>query len=168
MMQTGFLHIAKRVIHLLIAYNPIQVFLNKKILLPYSNEYNEISDPVKQETVKQLNGADHPLVFMSLLKYIYDVINEFIMEALMNQLTLRKIPLRVERQLRVHSKQKRMSLNKSAVALLSKALGVEDSPAPRRKRDLSRFLGSMNSDDAKMFDDNTRGFRAIDPELWNK
>lgn len=84
----------------------------------------------------------------------------------MNHLTLRKIPPDIEKKLRVHSKKNGMSLNKYAVSLLSTAMGREDSPAPKRKRDLSRFLGSMSSDNARMFTENTRDFRTIDRELW--
>jgi hypothetical protein len=85
---------------------------------------------------------------------------------IMNQLTLRKIPKPVERKLRLYSKQKNESLNKSVISLLSKALGVSDAPHLNRKRDLSRFLGTMSSDEAKKFDSNTSDFEKIDKELW--
>jgi hypothetical protein len=88
------------------------------------------------------------------------------MEASMNQMTLRKIPGSVERKLRLHAKQNNESLNQSIISLLSKALGVSDSSHPKRKRDLSRFMGAMSSDEAKKFNDNTSDFGKIDKELW--
>ena len=58
----------------------------------------------------------------------------------MKQLTLRKIPARVEKQLRVHARRNGLSLNKTAVSLLSRALGVEEPGRSKHKRDLSSFL----------------------------
>jgi hypothetical protein len=88
------------------------------------------------------------------------------MEASMNQMTLRKIPVSVERKLRLHAKQNNESLNQSIISLLSKALGVSDSSHPKHKRDLSRFMGTMSSDEAKKFNDDTSDFGKIDKELW--
>jgi hypothetical protein len=96
----------------------------------------------------------------------YGVIYECILEASMNQLTLRKIPGPVERKLRLYSKQNNESLNKSVISILSKALGVSDSPHPKRKRNLSRFMGAMSSDEAKKFNNDTSDFEKIDKELW--
>jgi len=84
----------------------------------------------------------------------------------MNQMTLRKIPASVERKLRLHAKQNNQSLNQSIISLLSKALGISDSSHPQRKRDLSRFMGAMSSDEAKKFNDATSDFGKIDKELW--
>jgi plasmid stability protein len=84
----------------------------------------------------------------------------------MKQLTLRKIPARVEKQLRVHARKNGLSLNKSAVSLLSKALGVEEPVCYERKRDLSSFLGTLNQKDLKEFEADTADFAKIDREMW--
>jgi len=84
----------------------------------------------------------------------------------MNQLTLRKIPGPVEKKLRIHSKQNGMSLNRSVVSILSKALGVPEAPNLKRKRDLSRFMGTMSSNEEKKFTTDTRDFQKVDKELW--
>lgn len=84
----------------------------------------------------------------------------------MNQLTLRKIPARVEKQLRVHARKNRMSLNKTAVSLLSRALGVEEPGRTERKRDLTSFLGTLNPKDLKEFEATTADFAKVDREMW--
>ncbi|MBN2188454.1 MAG: hypothetical protein JW699_03290 [Chitinispirillaceae bacterium] len=84
----------------------------------------------------------------------------------MKQLTLRKIPARVEKQLRVHARKNRLSLNKTAVSLLSRALGAEEPARPEHKRDLSSFLGTMNPADLKEFESNTADFAKVDREMW--
>jgi hypothetical protein len=84
----------------------------------------------------------------------------------MNQLTLRKIPAPVERKLRTYSKHNGMSLNKSVVYILSKELGTIESPQQKRKRDLSRFRGTMSGNEARKFNTDTREFGTIDKSLW--
>ena len=84
----------------------------------------------------------------------------------MKQLTLRKIPARVEKQLRVHARKNGLSLNKTAVSLLSLALGVEEPCRSEHKRDLSSFLGTLNVKDLKEFETNTSDFAKVDREMW--
>jgi len=86
----------------------------------------------------------------------------------MNQMTLRHIPAPVEERLRLHARQAGQSLNKSAVQLLARALGLEPPSRARRKRDLSRFAGTMTEAQAREFEENTRAFETIDSEMWTK
>ena len=86
----------------------------------------------------------------------------------MSQLTLRQIPARVERQLRVQARRSGRSLNKTAVSLISKALGLEETVRAERKRDLSRFSGTMSKEQLEEFDENTRCFETVDREIWKK
>jgi hypothetical protein len=88
------------------------------------------------------------------------------MEAYMKQLTLRMIPARVEKQLRFHARKNGLSLNKSAIALLSRSLGAEEPAVAERKRDLSFFLGTLNMKELEEFEANTADFSKIDREMW--
>ena len=84
----------------------------------------------------------------------------------MSQLTLRKIPAPVDKRLRLHARQAGQSLNKAAVQLLSRALGLEQPEHSRRKRDLSRFAGVMSEEQVREFEKNTQAFESIDREMW--
>jgi len=90
------------------------------------------------------------------------------MEARMNQLTLRHIPAPVEHRLRVQARKSGQSLNKTAISLLAKAVGLQGNEGSKRKRDLSRFAGTMSSDEVAEFERNTRQFEAIDDEVWEQ
>jgi hypothetical protein len=89
------------------------------------------------------------------------------MEARMNQLTLRKVPVPVEKLLRAHARHNGQSINKAAVSLLSSALRVPGSGRTKRKRDLSRFVGTMTDAELRAFNRNIRAFGTIDKEMWN-
>jgi hypothetical protein len=89
------------------------------------------------------------------------------MEAYMSQITLRQIPAHLERQLRLQARKNGRSLNKTAVSLISKGLGLEEPVKVVRKRDLSRFSGTMSIAEVKEFEANTRDFSNIDREIWN-
>ncbi|MDD5673094.1 MAG: hypothetical protein PHC61_02935 [Chitinivibrionales bacterium] len=86
----------------------------------------------------------------------------------MSQLTLRQIPRRVEQKLRFNARRSGLSLNKTAVSLLTRALGMEETQHGERKRDLSRFSGAMSNAQLKEFKSNTRSFETVDKELWKK
>jgi hypothetical protein len=98
--------------------------------------------------------------------YTHDVIDACIMEAQMNQMTLRHIPAPVEKRLRLHARQAGQSLNKAAVQLLARALGLEQPVHSRRRRDLSRVAGTMSEEQVREFEKNTQAFESIDREMW--
>lgn len=83
---------------------------------------------------------------------------------MIKQMTLRRIPDRLEKALRLRAKTEGVSLNKITIELLSNALGIDSSAT--KKRDLSEFCGVWNQDDLKEFEQNTGCFDAIDPEIW--
>ena len=88
------------------------------------------------------------------------------MEAYMSQITLRKIPPAIEKKLRMQARRSGVSLNKMAISLLSRGLGEKDRPASGRRRDLSRFSGTLTQKDLEEFNANTAFFSRIDPEMW--
>jgi hypothetical protein len=82
----------------------------------------------------------------------------------MNQLTLRHIPKNTESLLRMAAKKSGKSLNKTAIDLINKSLGVSESA--RRKRSLAGCAGTWSKEEVDEFNANTRVFETIDPELW--
>ena len=82
----------------------------------------------------------------------------------MNQMTLRKIPEELERQLRRVAKERGQSLNKTAIELMMEALGLKKEP--ERKRDLSQLAGSWSQEEADAFDRNVQIFEQVDEEMW--
>ncbi len=83
----------------------------------------------------------------------------------MNQITLRKIPKRVDALIRSLSKKQNKSINKTIIILLEKALGIKD--RSNKKRDLSKFSGTWSNEDFNEFEKNTKIFNKIDKEIWN-
>lgn len=83
---------------------------------------------------------------------------------MIKQMTLRQIPDQLEKALRHRAKERRVSLNKVSIELLSQALGVD--PSVTKKRDLSEFCGVWSPDDLEEFEQNTGCFDTIDPEIW--
>lgn len=86
----------------------------------------------------------------------------------MNQLTLRQIPGPVERKLRAEARKKGKSINKTAVEMLAKALGVGPREEQRKKRDIRPVFQKWSPKQQREFEKNTRAFEEIDPEMWQK
>lgn len=85
----------------------------------------------------------------------------------MNTLTLRKIPLPLEKRLRRMAKESHQSINKTAVELLSKGAGVGPAPAKSRKyRDVLKILPKWTEKEYEEFTNNTRIFDTIDEAMW--
>ena len=84
----------------------------------------------------------------------------------MNQFTVRQIPFSVEKKLREIARETGQSINKTVISLLEKALGIGDRQRYQKKRDLSRFAGIWKKEEAEEFENNTRIFEQIDPEVW--
>lgn len=82
----------------------------------------------------------------------------------MNQLTLRKIPRNTENLLRSEAKKSGKSLNRTAIDLLNKSLGLSDSA--RKKRSFAGCEGTWSKEEADEFTRNTKVFETIDPEVW--
>lgn len=86
----------------------------------------------------------------------------------MNTFTLRQIPLPVERRLRQLARESRKSLNKTAVELLAKAVGISpvEKKIMRKHRNVKSALRPWSDDEYREFERNTRIFESIDKEMW--
>jgi plasmid stability protein len=82
----------------------------------------------------------------------------------MKQLTLRQIPEPVAQALRALAQETGMSLNKTAINVLKRGLGLDASP--KQKRDLSRIAGKWTDEEAEEFERNLEIFEQIDEEVW--
>lgn len=82
----------------------------------------------------------------------------------MSQITIRKIPENIERQIRDLSQKNQCSLNQTVITLLGKALGTEEKS--HKKRDLSGLAGTWDNEQAEEFEKNTAVFEQIDVEIW--
>ena len=79
------------------------------------------------------------------------------------QYTLRKVPPRVDKELRRRAGDERKSLNEVALQILERGLGLEDEPV--RHRDLDDLIGTWVDDPE--FDRAMEQMDQIDPELWH-
>lgn len=84
----------------------------------------------------------------------------------MNQLTLRQIPRPVERRLREAARRSGKSMNRTAVEILGRGLGLEPEEKPKKKRDVSSVFRKWSARDQREFERRTEGFGAIDEEMW--
>ena len=83
------------------------------------------------------------------------------------QLTIRRVPVGVERALRRRARVEKKSLNQVAVEALARGAGVDASSSngePIRFHDLDSVFGTWIEDPA--FDAAMAEQRRIDPELW--
>ncbi len=83
----------------------------------------------------------------------------------MSQITLRQLPDNLERQIRRLADENNISINKTIIRLLHKALGL--TPGEDKKRDLSEISGSWNDAEVREFEENCRIFEKIDDEIWD-
>ncbi len=81
----------------------------------------------------------------------------------MSQITLRKLPEKLEDRIRELAQTNRTSLNKTIIELLESALG-----SGKKKRDLSQLSNSWTREEAEAFTANTKVFEQIDPEIWKQ
>ena len=82
----------------------------------------------------------------------------------MKQITVRRIPDAVETELRKLAKRRQQSVNKTAVHVLQKGLGIGDHAI--EKRDLSRLAGQWSAEDCRLFEQNVSIFETIDESVW--
>ncbi len=82
----------------------------------------------------------------------------------MKQITIRQIPVAVVRALEAVAKETGDSLNRAAIKVLKKGLGLTG--GRRKKRDLSRLAGAWTKEQAEEFARTQREFGSIDRELW--
>lgn len=84
-----------------------------------------------------------------------------------HQLTLRGLDARLQREIRELARRERISLNKAAVRLLSKAAGLADAePADRIGSSLDHLIGTWSEEDAREFLASIQSCEQVDPGLW--
>jgi hypothetical protein len=87
----------------------------------------------------------------------------------MNTLTLRKIPSPVEKGIRRVARESHQSLNKTAIDLLSKGVGIgPEKVKSRKRRDVKSVIKPWSEDEYKQFQHTTETFSIIDKDLWRK
>ena len=84
----------------------------------------------------------------------------------MSQITIRQLPVNLERQIRRLANEKKLSLNKTIILLLKKSLGV--SGDERKQRDFGDLAGKWDDEEVKEFEKNTQLFTEIESEVWSQ
>lgn len=86
----------------------------------------------------------------------------------MKQITLRGIPVGVERIVKREAERKGLSLNKAFISLLEKTIGGEEKAQVRRPlhHDLDHLCGIWTKREAEEFLKNVEFQRTIDEDLW--
>ena len=83
------------------------------------------------------------------------------------QLTIRGIDKTLAKVLRGEAARRGVSLNRTVVTLLRKAVGLEPAKPPARRQehhDLDFLIGSWSKEEADAFDERLNEIRRIDPE----
>jgi hypothetical protein len=86
----------------------------------------------------------------------------------MKQITIRKIPEEIEKEIRKEAKEKKLSLNKAFLSLLEKTTGAKKRREKNIYHDLDRFCGIWTEADAGKFGKSLALQRGIDEELWKQ
>jgi len=87
----------------------------------------------------------------------------------MNTFALRQVPLPVERGLRRLSRSSHQSMNKTAIGLPGKALGVgpeKTKTKTKKVRDVLSAVRTWTKQEYEEFRRNTKQFGRIDKEVW--
>ena len=86
----------------------------------------------------------------------------------MDQITVRGIPPEIEKAIRNESKRKNISLNKTIVSLLKKAVGGRIKKASKEivYHDIDHLSGAWSRDEAQQFERNLKDQRQIDEDVW--
>ena len=82
------------------------------------------------------------------------------------QLTLRNLDPRVEREIRRVARRERISLNKAAARLLEKGVGIAKRSEDCIGASLDRFIGTWNEKEAAEFLESIAGCEQVDAEFW--
>ena len=85
----------------------------------------------------------------------------------MKQITLRGIPVEIEKTLRKEAERKGVSLNKAFISLLEKTTGTKEKAKKKLlHRDLDHLCGIWTKREAEEFTKNVGFQRRIDEDLW--
>jgi hypothetical protein len=88
----------------------------------------------------------------------------------LKQITIRGIPEEVERVIQKEAQKKGLSINKSLLLLLEKAVGSKKNDKKKKSlyHDLDRFFGIWTKEEAETFEKNLDLQREIDEEIWRR
>ena len=86
----------------------------------------------------------------------------------MKQITLRGVPVEIERMIKKEAERKGLSLNKAFISLVEKATGTKEKMQKRKSmhHDLDHLCGIWTKRDAEEFTKNVEFQRTIDEGLW--
>ena len=86
----------------------------------------------------------------------------------MKQITLRGIPVDIERMIKREADRKGLSLNKAFISLLEKTTGTKEKAQKRKflHHDLDHLCGIWTKREADEFIKNVEFQRTIDEDLW--
>ena len=86
----------------------------------------------------------------------------------MKQITLRGIPVEIERMIKKEAERKGLSLNKAFISLVEKATGTKEKMQKRKSmhHDLDHLCGIWTKRDAEEFTKNVEFQRTMDEGLW--
>ena len=86
----------------------------------------------------------------------------------MKQITLRGIPVEIERMIKREAERKGMSLNKAFISLLEKTTGTKEKAQKKKSlhHDLDHLCGIWTKREADGFTKNVEFQRTIDEDLW--
>lgn len=86
----------------------------------------------------------------------------------MKQITLRGIPVEIERMIKKEAERKGLSLNKAFISLVEKATGTKEKMQKRKSmhHDLDHLCRIWTKRDAEEFTKNVEFQRTIDEGLW--
>lgn len=86
----------------------------------------------------------------------------------MKQITLRGIPVEIERMIKKEAERKGLSLNKAFISLVEKATGTKEKMQKRKSmhHDLDHLCGIWTKRDAEELTQNVEVQRTIDEGLW--
>jgi plasmid stability protein len=82
-----------------------------------------------------------------------------------SHLTVRNVPEDLARALEVEARQRGLSLNRTVLALLRRALGQD--PDQPYDNGLGSHAGGWSQDEVDAFERAVEPFEQIDPELWS-
>lgn len=87
----------------------------------------------------------------------------------MNQITIRGIPADVERAIRQESEASQLSLNKTIINMLKRAVEAADAKRPRRQKlnhNFDKYFGTMSKEEADELNRYIMEEREKNMETW--
>ena len=85
----------------------------------------------------------------------------------MNPITLRNLPPALAQYVRRVARERRLSLNRTVIALLEEASGLVGKKPKRVYHDLDHLMGTWSKEESDAFLRDLQEQRRIDPELWS-